>query len=63
MTNLEQLRNNYVIAYRAYCDKWCEIYEEWKNVSYADKKTLTTEEGLNYLITKLNYEEEIKKRG
>lgn len=59
---LATLRNNYIIAYRQYCDEWCALYEDWKNVSYSDKKVITTDAGLNYLTAKLLYNEAIKKQ-
>lgn len=58
MTLLEKLRSDLIITERAFNRKWCEIYEENKNVSYATNYTLgNTDEGQNYLLAKLKYEE------
>lgn len=55
--SIEKLRTAYIVAYRGYCDAWISAYDDVHNVSYADKKALTTDAGQRYLQTKLEYEE------
>lgn len=55
--DLDKLRTSYILAYREYCDEWLLAHDEVHNVSYADKKALTTDAGQRYLTAKLLYEE------
>jgi len=61
MSKLEQLRINLILAERDFYKRWCETYDENKNVSYATNWTIAnTSEGQEYLKAKYEYEEYFK---
>lgn len=59
---LDQLRTAYVVAERDFAQAWLEAYDEYKNVSYAERRATVSDAGQTYLTAKLKYEEAVRIR-